>query len=65
MGRIVLSRGPPPSPGARFATRLGRREDLAIVVMDCQELGWVYLQGKSEAIVSVDYCLDWKSHNHQ
>lgn len=39
--------------GARLAPPRVRRRGLAIVVMDCQELGWARLHGKSEAIVRV------------
>lgn len=28
-------------------------------------LGWLVLQGESEAIVNVDYCLEWNCHHHR
>lgn len=61
-GAFLLVSGPT-LPGERFATRLWLR-GLAIVVMGLPRPRLARLQGDSEAIVNVDYCLEWNCHHH-
>lgn len=62
-GAFLLVSGAHLQSGEGFATRLWSR-GLAIVVMGLPRPRLSRLQGESEAIVSVDDCLEWNCHHH-